>query len=65
MLGIAIGIVYVLFGLFCALSGFKVWQPYKNDARKRIHIDKYQFYYRYGGILIALYGVLKLAMQLN
>lgn len=60
MLGITIGIVYIALGLFATLSGYKILKPFKNDDKKKQNIDKYQFYYRYGGILIAAYGIFKL-----
>lgn len=60
MLGITIGIVYIAAGLFATLSGFKILKPFKNNEQQRQNIDKYQFYYRYGGILIAAYGIYRL-----
>ena len=60
MLEITTGIVYIAAGLFATLSGFKILKPYKNNEQMRTNIDKYQFYYRYGGILIVAYGIYKL-----
>lgn len=60
MLKITIGIVYIATGLFATLSGFNVLSPFKNNEQQRQNIVKYRFYYRYGGILIAAYGIFKL-----
>lgn len=59
-MGIIIGIVYIAAGLFATLSGFKILKPFKNNEEKRHNIDKYQFYYRYGGVVIAAYGIYKI-----
>lgn len=59
-MGITIGIVYIAAGLFATLSGFKILKPFKNNEEKRQNIDKYQFYYRYGGMVITAYGIYKI-----
>ena len=60
MLENTIGIVYMAAGLFASLSGFKILKPYKNNDLNRRNIDNYQFFYRYGGLLVFAYGVFKL-----
>ena len=54
---IVLGIVYMAVGLFSTLSGFKVLHPFKNNRTERDKIQKYQLFYRYGGILIIIYGL--------
>jgi hypothetical protein len=60
VLQIVIGTIYIAIGMFYSLSGFGVIQPFKGNLRRTENLNKYQYFYRFGGLVIAIYGVIKI-----
>lgn len=54
------GSFYILIGVFFMLTGFKIIYPFKNNQEIRKRINDNLNMYRFGGIGLIIFGVLKI-----
>ena len=52
------GYFNIVIGTMCILIGFKIYRPFKKEKEKEIY-DKYLNLYRYGGIGILIWGLIR------